>query len=1035
MRINILLFIFLVSIASLNAQSKKNLITEEEDEVNHLYEGESYAKAVELYEKAYSDDPSRIDIAFKIAECYDHMMVYDKMEVWYELGFKYANKNPEMIYKYARALKLNGNYLKAKNLYSEYITNTSLLDKDKENYQHAIAELNGCIMALDDEKKAFRDFHFELIKGDVNSMHFDYAPAIYKNDTFIVITSSRITNKSSLHEKYGEAYSDNYLFKKNAIGDWKDVSREENFYGAINSSFNDGAGTFTKDKKKYYYTDCSLKNEGKEGSECAIYVSNYKGGKWQKGEKLSNKINAKHTWNAQPTFSTNEDTMYFVSKRKGGYGKHDIWFSVKQNKDDEWSEAQNLGPQVNTVGIEMSPFVDAKTNKFFFASDGHIGFGGLDLFEFALGAGPIEIENLGAPFNSPRDDFYFVIGEKYGYLSSNRSNGLGKDDIYMFTVAGEQSVIAKVEKTQTDDQYLKEDISADLVDSRSHEPIANKKVYLLDNDNRVVDSTISNKYGQAVFTEVDSSENYSLKVDEKNTSLTKVHEAVIENLQVESYDVIDKDADKGYMMLAYVDKEDIKDEKVIHFKSEVRYNETDKPVEDMNIVVMDHMDNVVANTKTDDRGRFYVDNLPGNNNYKVVLDHKHHKDLHNILKPDSLNVYTTTRNLKMKVPYQHRKMFFFKLDKHSIENAEEISVQSRMLNAEGKDLSHISVMLMDEDGGILKTTSLSKNGELVLDNIPMDNNYNLVIEDLGENESFIDFEPLKIKSYAEAHIKKPFEFLFFAYNSSELKEEAKVVLNDLLSFTQSFPDAQIELVANTDSIGSSIYNFDLSRRRAESVEEYLFSRGFDRSKLVIIPQGKNDPLANNNSEEGRQINRRVELYVLNAKGFVSPYMTYIKEKGVDLKKIASRFGMTVNQLKDVNELESDSVPDYEPLRVRKIYESAVYLPTAIAFKEIDMSHIYENRYGIVVPARVSSTLGEGKFFVRGGENISSINMDIKLFDPAGQLVFSSKKLWSEYDFRKNKEENTYGTYTYIIKGQYANGKPFEKLSNFKFVYR
>ena len=118
----------------------------------------------------------------------------------------------------------------------------------------------------------------------------------------------------------------------------------------------------------------------------------------------------------------------------GGFGGTDIY--MVDNKNGDWGSPVNLGREVNTEGNEMFPFVDELSN-FYFASDGHAGLGGLDIFylEFRNGMPFGEAENLGTPINSTKDDFGFITNgdRSSGYFSSNRKKGYSDDNIYSFT--------------------------------------------------------------------------------------------------------------------------------------------------------------------------------------------------------------------------------------------------------------------------------------------------------------------------------------------------------------------------------------------------------------------------------------------------------------------------------------------------------------------------------------------------------------------------------------------------------------------------
>jgi hypothetical protein len=185
----------------------------------------------------------------------------------------------------------------------------------------------------------------------------------------------------------------------------------------------------TADRRKLYFTRCDelINNE----YNCAIYVSYNKTGKWEKPIRLNDFINMPGQWNSQPSISSDGNILFFVSKRPGGMGMQDIWFSTS-NGDDNWSMPYNLGPKINSSLTDMSPYYDSESKVLFYSSNGKGGEGGLDVFGVSDINGEQQVENIGIPFNSNRDDFYFILGKRRGYLTSNRSGGIGFDDIYTF---------------------------------------------------------------------------------------------------------------------------------------------------------------------------------------------------------------------------------------------------------------------------------------------------------------------------------------------------------------------------------------------------------------------------------------------------------------------------------------------------------------------------------------------------------------------------------------------------------------------------
>ena len=165
-------------------------------------------------------------------------------------------------------------------------------------------------------------------------------------------------------------------------------------------------------------------------------------------------------------------------------------------------------------------------------------------------------------------------------------------------------------------------------------------------------------------------------------------------------------------------------------------------------------------------------------------------------------------------------------------------------------------------------------------------------------------------------------------------------------------------------------------------------------------------------------------------------MTYGSEPGMTLKHIARKFGRSKRKLKELNGFKHDDIAPYTPVRVRKIYESAVYLPDSLALEQKENKMIFHDRFGVDVSKVVRLNdyeTEQGLFYVRAGENIKEHDFSIKVFNPYGELVIESDKSRYEFDFKKEKEMYPLGIYTYVISGEYANGDEFEKLGHFKVI--
>jgi len=191
-----------------------------------------------------------------------------------------------------------------------------------------------------------------------------------------------------------------------------------------------GALCVSPDGKYMFFTECFRKDS--HGS-CDLYFSKKNGDKWTDPKNLGPDVNSDN-WDSQASISPDGKTLYFASNRQGGYGSSDIW-KAELIAEEKWGNVQNVGRTINTAGMEMTPFMHFDGQSLYFASDGHVGMGGMDLFKTLLDESQWSVpENLGFPLNTDSDEIGLVISAlgNTAYISADRPEGIGKYDIYSF---------------------------------------------------------------------------------------------------------------------------------------------------------------------------------------------------------------------------------------------------------------------------------------------------------------------------------------------------------------------------------------------------------------------------------------------------------------------------------------------------------------------------------------------------------------------------------------------------------------------------
>lgn len=387
------------------------------------YDLGEYYEAARIYRKIYNKTkPKERDkrgmLAFEMGNCYRLINYTARAEASYRNAIRY-NYPDSMAHFYAgEVLRKNGKYKEAVKLYEAYL---NLVPGDKR----AMDGLRACEMAP--EMKKNPTLYIVKRMDKFNSRRGDFAPMLLPPDgEHLYFTSFRDkVVGEKINAITGTKFNDLFVASINKDRQW---DAPESIESEINSEFDDGVCSFTADGKKMYFTRGRMDEE--KAAPAEIYVSSRSDASWGAPSKVgivSDSINSV----AHPAVSPDGDYLLFVSDMPGGFGGKDIWKYYLSGREE--GVIENMGPIINTPGDEMFPYV-RDNGDIYFASDGHVGMGGLDLFKAVKVDGKWVIENMGAPINSNMDDFgiTFYAKQEKGFFSSNRGNARGWDHIYSF---------------------------------------------------------------------------------------------------------------------------------------------------------------------------------------------------------------------------------------------------------------------------------------------------------------------------------------------------------------------------------------------------------------------------------------------------------------------------------------------------------------------------------------------------------------------------------------------------------------------------
>jgi outer membrane protein OmpA-like peptidoglycan-associated protein/tetratricopeptide (TPR) repeat protein len=408
------------------------------------YNSYAYIDAIKTYERVADKGYKSEDMFKKLGNSYYFNSDFEGAAKWYgELFAMNPSPEAEYYYRYAQSLKSIGQIEKANKLLAEFsakFNNDSRgkLYKEDTNYLNQIKNNSG---------------RYKIEDAGINTKYSDYGSFVYNNK--IYFASARDTgNFSQRKHKWTGEYFTNLYFAEIDPATYSS-SKVNKFKTSLNTKFHESSPAFTKDGKTVYFTRNNFINgeKGKDENKITlvkIYKATLENDKWTNITELP--FNSDSYSTAHPALSPDEKTLYFASDRPGTFGESDI-YRVSINPNGGYGPPENLGNIINTEGKETYPYVTSE-NEIYFASDGHPGLGGLDVF-----VGEIEddgtvsnIQNVGADINSPKDDFAYVIDpvSRRGYFSSNKDGGQGSDDIYKFIETRKLQCIQGLEGTITD---------------------------------------------------------------------------------------------------------------------------------------------------------------------------------------------------------------------------------------------------------------------------------------------------------------------------------------------------------------------------------------------------------------------------------------------------------------------------------------------------------------------------------------------------------------------------------------------------------
>jgi len=545
-----------------------------------------YAEAAKLYEQVLSkgEKSYSYDVLKKAGDAHYFNTDMENAYKWYHMLYeRYESEiNSDYLFKYAHSLKGIGNYKRSKRLLKLY--NKKLADEKIElNTEHNEIVLDGLLRM---EKK------FDVNNLNINSKYSEFSPMYYNGDKVVFASAKDSSIFNTRRYKWNnQPYLDLFVAKVNKESqDLKDAIK---FSKKINTKYHEASVTFSPDNETMYFTRNNygkkLKRDKNGINNLKIYRSKKVNNEWLEAEEVS--FNSDDYSTGHPALSTDGKQLYFVSDMPGSIGKTDI-FVVDVLEDGSFSSPRNLGPEINTKHKEMFPFINDK--KLYFSSDGHVGFGGLDVFEVAFNdnAGFLEVHNVGKPVNSKKDDFSFIVDEETqkGYFASNRDGGKGDDDIYSFKTLQVEEIPTNINA-----------ISGVVTELVTGNLMPNALVELLDENNIKLKEMETDENGNFIFEDLDADTRYVLKMT-KGSYIDNTREAATKENEIVNVDVSMRKLNDMITVEGGIKK--LKTE-MIHFNFDKSYISKDAALElDKLVAAMTDSPNMVIKIEshTDSRG-------------------------------------------------------------------------------------------------------------------------------------------------------------------------------------------------------------------------------------------------------------------------------------------------------------------------------------------------------------------------------------------------------------------------------------------------
>ncbi len=408
-------FLLLVAISS-STMMAQNKDTKKAD---GYYDRLAYTDAADEYQKLLKKNKGDRYVYERLANSYFFINDTKKAETYYKRVVKARDVKSETVYNYAQSLKTNGKYADS----NEWMKKFAAM-KPNDNRAMEFLKNPDYLPQLLEKKAKFSATNMT----ELNSKFSDFGGFMIGKDFYFA--SARNTTRKT-YDWNDEPFLD--LYKAGQVGE-SAIKNAKLLDGEVNTKYHEANAIVTQDGKRMYfdrndYNDGDYEKDEEGINQINLYYAENVNGEWKDVQLAP--FNSSEFSTGHPALSPDGKTLYFSSDRPGGMGMSDI-YQVSILADGTFGNPTPVTGNLNTEGTDAFPYVDSN-GTIYFASNGHLGLGGLDVFYAeANGNGFGKVKNMGNVVNSMDDDFAFIFDgtTQEGFVSSNRKGGKGSDDIY-----------------------------------------------------------------------------------------------------------------------------------------------------------------------------------------------------------------------------------------------------------------------------------------------------------------------------------------------------------------------------------------------------------------------------------------------------------------------------------------------------------------------------------------------------------------------------------------------------------------------------